>query len=50
MVYKTKTQKRNALRSIQKKAAKLFVTGPQYMNVVDAKKIGDICDKYLKKL
>ena len=48
MDYKTKTQKKNALRSIQQKSAKLFVSG--FMSVLDAKKIGDICDKYLKKL
>jgi hypothetical protein len=47
-LYKTKTQKKNALRSIQQKSAKLFVSG--LMSVVDAKKIGDMCDKYLKKL
>jgi len=47
-VYKTKTQKKNALRSIQQKSAKLFVSG--LMSVTDAKKIGDICDRYMKKL
>ena len=47
-MYKTKTQKRNALRSLKQKSLKLMMS--DFMSVTDAKKINDIADRYMKKL
>lgn len=47
-MYKTKTQKRNALKSIHSKAAKLFASGA--ITVKDAEAIFRITDMRMKKL
>ena len=48
MGYKTKTQKKNACKSIQSKAMKLFSTG--CMSMRDADAISKICTKVMKSL
>ena len=47
-MYKTKTQKRNAMKSIQSKAMKLFASGAISMKDADA--IARIVDMRMKKL
>jgi len=46
--YRTKTQKKNALKSIQSKAMKLFASGAVSMK--DADNISKICNLRLKQL
>jgi hypothetical protein len=48
MGYRTKTQKKNALMSIQNKSMKLFSTG--CMSMKDANAIQMIVDRNLKRL
>jgi len=48
MGYRTKTQKRNALKSIQSKSMKLFSTG--CMSMKDADAISRIVNSNLKRL
>lgn len=48
MGYKTKTQKKNALKSIQSKAMKLFATG--CMTMKDADAISRIVTSTMKRL
>jgi len=47
-MYRTKTQKRNALKSIQSKSMKLFSTG--CMSMKDADAISRIVNSNLKRL
>lgn len=47
-MYKTKTQKRNAMKSIQAKAMKLFASGA--ISMKDADSIARIVDMRMKKL
>jgi len=47
-VYKTKTQKRNALKSIQAKAMKLFASGA--ISMKDADNISKIVNMRMKQL
>ncbi len=47
-MYKTKTQKRNALKSIQAKAMKLFQTGD--ISMKDADNISKIVNLRMKQL
>ncbi len=47
-MYRTKTQKRNALKSIQSKSMKLFSTG--CMSMKDADAISRIVNTNLKRL
>jgi len=48
MGYRTKTQKKNACKSIQAKAMKLFSTG--CMSMKDADAISKICASTIRKL
>ena len=48
MMYKTKTQKRNALKSIQAKAMKLFASGS--ISMKDADNISKIVNMRIKQL
>jgi hypothetical protein len=48
MGYRTKTQKKNACKSIQSKAMKLFSTG--CMSMKDADAISKICNATIRKL
>ena len=48
MAYKTKTQKKNALKSIHSKAAKLFASNA--ISMKDAETIFRITDMRIKKL
>tara|TARA_Y100001938_G_C7877439_1_gene323334 strand:+ start:48 stop:209 length:162 start_codon:yes stop_codon:yes gene_type:complete len=47
-MYRTKTQKKNALKSVRSKAMKLYMGGAISMR--DAENISKICDMRLKKL
>lgn len=47
-MYKTKTQKKNALKSIESKAMKLFTSG--VITIKDADHIARICNMRMKKL
>ena len=47
-MYKTKTQKKNALKAIDIKARKLFIAG--VLNNADVTKISDICKRASRKL
>ena len=48
MGYRTKTQKKNACKSIQAKAMKLFASGS--MSMKDADAISKICNAAIRKL
>ncbi len=48
MAYKTKTQKKNALKSIDQKARKLYLSG--VLSINDAEKIGQMCKRAHNKL
>ena len=48
MMYKTKTQKKNALQSIESKAMKLFASGA--ISMADADKILKIVNLRIKQL
>ena len=48
MTYKTKTQKRNAMKSIQSKAMKLFASGS--ISIKDADNISKIVNLCMKQL
>jgi len=48
IMYKTKTQKKNALKSIQAKSMKLFASGA--MSMKDADNISKICNMRMKQL
>ena len=46
--YKTKTQKKNALKSIDAKSRMLYLSG--VLSIGDAEKIGQICKRARNKL
>jgi len=47
-IYRTKTQKKNALKSMDSKARKLYLSG--VLSIGDAEKIGQICKRAHNKL
>jgi uncharacterized protein (UPF0303 family) len=47
-MYKTKTQKKNALKAITQKSKKLFLSG--VLSINEADKIGQMCKRAMNKL